>query len=159
MKRNIFRVLALVLLTSILFGCAAKSMEEDESFSESLYESLTDSKKATEKERIKVRWINWRFPRSREKHLLWVGLYGYEEKDLERYLVDWGYDFIKVDWCGGEQLKLDQETAYTNIGEIIKVIEEVTGRDKIYNVCSWAFPGEWVVDVADSWRTGADIHG
>ena len=86
-----------------------------------------------------------------------VGLYGYEEKDLERYLVDWGYDFIKVDWCGGDQLKLDQETTYTNIGEIIKVIEEVTGRDKVYNVCSWAFPGEWVVDVADSWRTGADI--
>ena len=86
-----------------------------------------------------------------------VGLYGYEEKDLVRYLVDWDYDFIKVDWCGGNELKLSQEEAYTNIGDIISIIEEATGKDKVYNVCSWAFPGEWVVDVADSWRTGADI--
>ena len=86
-----------------------------------------------------------------------VGLYGYEKKDLERYLIEWDYDFIKVDWCGGNELKLDQKTAYTKIGNIIKDIEEKTGEDKVYNVCSWAFPGEWVVDVADSWRTGADI--
>ena len=86
-----------------------------------------------------------------------VGLYGHEEKDLYRYLVDWDYDFIKVDWCGGTELKLDQEEAYTKIGDIIKDIEEVTEKDKVYNVCSWSFPGEWVVDCADSWRTGADI--
>lgn len=86
-----------------------------------------------------------------------VGLYGYEKKDLERYLIDWDYDFIKVDWCGGSELKLSQKTAYTKIGNIVKDIEKKTGKDKIYNVCSWAFPGEWVVNVADSWRTGADI--
>ena len=86
-----------------------------------------------------------------------VGLYGHEKKDLERYLIDWDYDFIKVDWCGGNELKLDQKTVYTNIGNIVKDIEKKTGKDKIYNVCSWAFPGEWVVNVADSWRTGADI--
>ena len=86
-----------------------------------------------------------------------VGLYGNEKKDLERYLIDWDYDFIKVDWCGGNELKLSQQAAYTKIGNIVKDIEEETGKDKIYNVCSWAFPGEWVVGVADSWRTGADI--
>ena len=86
-----------------------------------------------------------------------VGLYGHELKDLERYLIDWDYDFIKIDWCGGQELKLDREKTYTNIGNIIKSIEEVTGKDKIYNVCAWEFPGEWVLDVADSWRTGADI--
>ncbi len=86
-----------------------------------------------------------------------VGLYGYEKKDLERYLIDWDYDFIKVDWCGGAELNLDQKTIYTKIGNIVKNIEKKTGKDKVYNVCSWAFPGEWVVNVADSWRTGADI--
>ena len=86
-----------------------------------------------------------------------VGLYGYEVEDLRRYLIEWDYDFIKVDWCGGGQLGLDKQKSYTKIAYIIEDIEYETGKDKIYNVCCWAFPGEWVVDCADSWRTGADI--
>lgn len=86
-----------------------------------------------------------------------VGLLGYEEADLNRYLVDWEYDFIKVDWCGGRLLGLNHEDRYTMIGKIIADIEKETGVDKIYNVCCWQFPGEWVVDIADSWRTGGDI--
>lgn len=87
-----------------------------------------------------------------------VGLYGHDEGDLRRYFIDWGYDFIKVDWCGGRQLGLSQKDRYTAIGDVVKRIERETGKDKIYNVCCWAFPGEWVVDVADSWRTGGDIY-
>lgn len=86
-----------------------------------------------------------------------VGLLGYEEQDLNRYLVDWGYDFIKVDWCGGRRLGLNHQDRYTTIGKVISDIEAKTGVDKIYNVCCWEFPGEWVVDIADSWRTGGDI--
>lgn len=86
-----------------------------------------------------------------------VGLYGYDEQDLRRYLIDWGYDFIKVDWCGGERAGLSKKERYTAIGNVIRTIEEEIGEDKIYNVCCWSFPGEWVVDVADSWRTGGDI--
>ena len=86
-----------------------------------------------------------------------VGLLNHDESDLRRYFIDWDYDFIKVDWCGGKSLKLSQEERYTEIGRIINEIEEEIGEDKIYNVCSWAFPGEWVVDVADSWRTGGDL--
>ncbi|MBQ7355131.1 MAG: NPCBM/NEW2 domain-containing protein [Clostridia bacterium] len=86
-----------------------------------------------------------------------VGLLGHEEADLYRYLVEWDYDFIKVDWCGGRRLGLRFEDRYPMIGRIIKQIEAETGKDKIFNVCCWQFPGEWVVDVADSWRTGGDI--
>ncbi len=86
-----------------------------------------------------------------------VGLLGYDEPDLYRYLVEWEYDFIKVDWCGGRRLGLNHVDRYPAIGKIIKQIEEETGKDKIYNVCCWQFPGEWVVDIADSWRTGGDI--
>lgn len=87
-----------------------------------------------------------------------VGLYGHDEEDLNRYLAEWGYDFIKVDWCGGMRLNLSQEERYTAISRVIADIEAKTGEDKIYNVCCWVFPGEWVVDIADSWRTGADIN-
>ncbi|MBE6542907.1 MAG: hypothetical protein E7675_00760 [Ruminococcaceae bacterium] len=86
-----------------------------------------------------------------------VGLYGHDEEDLRRYLIEWGYDFIKVDWCGGIRQGLSKQQRYTAIGNIVKEIEKETGDDKIYNVCCWSFPGEWVTDVADSWRTGGDI--
>lgn len=86
-----------------------------------------------------------------------VGLYGHDESDLRRYLIDWGYDFIKVDWCGGRRQNLSKQQRYTAIGNVIKAIEKETGDDKIYNVCCWSFPGEWVTSVADSWRTGGDI--
>ena len=86
-----------------------------------------------------------------------VGLYGHDESDLRRYFIDWGYDFIKVDWCGGVQAGLNARTRYTEIGKVINKIEKEIGKDKIYNVCCWSFPGEWVVNVADSWRTGGDI--
>lgn len=86
-----------------------------------------------------------------------VGLYGYDEQDLRMYLIDWGYDFIKVDWCGGQRMKLDEKTRYTEIGNIIEKIREEEQRNIIYNVCRWEFPGEWVVDVADSWRVSGDI--
>ena len=86
-----------------------------------------------------------------------VGLYGHDESDLRRYFIDWDYDFIKVDWCGGVQLGLSAKTRYTEIGKAINKIEEEIGKDKIYNICCWSFPGEWAVSVADSWRTGGDI--
>lgn len=86
-----------------------------------------------------------------------VGLYGHDKEDLERYFAEWGYDFIKIDWCGGQALSLDQQTRYTEIGQIINKLEGRLGRDIIYNICCWRFPGEWALDVADSWRTGSDI--
>ncbi|MCD8181554.1 MAG: alpha-galactosidase [Firmicutes bacterium] len=86
-----------------------------------------------------------------------VGLYGYEKRDLEMYLEEWGFDFIKVDWCGGVRLGLDEEEQYGKIGKIIDEIRERTGRTIVYNICRWQFPGAWAAQVADSWRTGADI--
>ena len=86
-----------------------------------------------------------------------VGLYGFERQDLRMYLIDWGYDFIKVDWCGGNDLWLPKQAQYTLIGNEIELIRRETGKYKVYNICCWEFPGPWVVGVADSWRTGADI--
>jgi len=87
-----------------------------------------------------------------------VGLYGYEERDLRTYLVDWGFDFIKVDWCGADKLGLSEQTQYTKIGNIIEDIRQETGKYKVFNICRWQFPGAWAVDVADSWRVGNDIR-
>jgi hypothetical protein len=82
-----------------------------------------------------------------------AGLHGYDEADLRMMLVDWGYDFIKIDWCGGKKLELDEQTRYTEIGRLIRGIRP----DVVFNVCRWQFPGEWVTEVADSWRVSGDI--
>lgn len=86
-----------------------------------------------------------------------VGLYNHEEEDLRLLLIDNDFDFIKVDWCGGLRLDLDEQEQYTKISNIIRELSKEKGKDIIYNICRWQFPGEWVVDVADSWRVGADI--
>ena len=86
-----------------------------------------------------------------------VGLYGHEEQDLRKLLVENDFDFIKVDWCGGLRLNLDEEEQYTKIGKLIDKISEEVGKSIVYNICRWQFPGEWATTVADSWRTGLDI--
>ncbi|HEY6974966.1 MAG TPA: glycoside hydrolase family 27 protein [Chitinophagaceae bacterium] len=82
-----------------------------------------------------------------------MGLFGHEFHDLQQMLRDWDYDFIKVDWCGGDAMGLDEEVRYTMIANIIKQIRPGT----VYNVCRWQFPGKWVCNIADSWRISGDI--
>lgn len=83
-----------------------------------------------------------------------VGLYGYEEQDLRQMLVEWNYDFIKVDWCGGLRQKLSDKEQYTKVSQIIRRLKP----SAIFNVCRWQYPGDWVKDIADSWRVSADIE-
>ncbi|SIP91723.1 glycoside hydrolase family 27 protein [Maribacter ulvicola] len=82
-----------------------------------------------------------------------MGLYGHENQDLKLFLKEWDYDFIKIDWCGGEWLGLDEQTQYTEISRQIREIKP----SAIFNVCRWKFPGKWVTQVADSWRISGDI--
>lgn len=86
-----------------------------------------------------------------------AGLYGHEEADLRKLLCEGKFDFIKVDWCGGLRLGLDEEEQYTKIANIIRQIEKEENRQIIFNICRWQFPGEALTNVADSWRCGADI--
>ncbi|RYZ27006.1 MAG: glycoside hydrolase family 27 protein [Chitinophagaceae bacterium] len=83
-----------------------------------------------------------------------VGIYGYVEQDCNQFFKEWGYDFLKVDWCGGERQKLDEETEYTKIINTVKGINP----DLVFNVCRWKFPGEWAIKKADSWRISGDIR-
>jgi len=87
-----------------------------------------------------------------------IGLAGYEAQDIRTYLYDWDYDFIKVDYCGGIHMGLDEREQYTKISNEIRKIEKETGRRLVFNICRWAYPGTWVSDIADSWRTTGDIY-
>ena len=83
------------------------------------------------------------------------GLYGHEQQDMDLYLKEWNYDFIKIDYCGAKELGLEEEKRYATICEAI----ENTGRtDVSINICRWAFPGTWAKDMARSWRISSDIR-
>ena len=84
-----------------------------------------------------------------------AGLYGHEFQDAELYFSDWGFDFIKIDYCGaGQELDLDEKERYS----FIKSAIDSCGRDDIdINICRWAFPGTWASDIASSWRISGDI--
>ena len=89
-----------------------------------------------------------------------VGMYGHDREDAEFFFNDLGFDFIKVDFCGGdapqnsERLALDERQRYTAIAEAIAN----TGRKDVrLNVCRWDYPGTWVHEVASSWRISHDI--
>ncbi|MBK8808166.1 MAG: glycoside hydrolase family 27 protein [Bacteroidales bacterium] len=83
-----------------------------------------------------------------------VGLYEHDQQDCDLIFKTWGFDYYKVDYCGGLVLKLDEKTRYTAIRQaIIK-----TGREVNLNVCRWQFPGTWVTEVGDSWRMSRDIN-
>ena len=84
-----------------------------------------------------------------------VGLYGHEAQDADLYFNEWGFDFIKIDYCGaGQELALDERERYT---AICRAIDSVARRPVAVNLCRWAFPGTWARQLAASWRISPDI--
>lgn len=89
-----------------------------------------------------------------------VGLYGHEKEDCKFFFNELGFDFIKVDFCGGSSWQnptltlLDPETSYHKIKEAM----DATGRKGLQlNVCRWDYPGTWVDKLGGSWRISHDI--
>ena len=83
-----------------------------------------------------------------------AGLYGHDAADCRLHFTEIGFDFIKVDYCGGAALALDERIRYTEIANAIRA----TGRKVRFNMCRWAFPGIWAAGIAESWRTTEDIR-
>lgn len=77
-----------------------------------------------------------------------AGIYGHEQQDAQLYFGDWGFDFIKIDYCGGSYLGLDEQERYTSIRNSINKVN----KNVSLNICRWAFPGTWAENVATSWR-------
>ncbi|SUJ27382.1 Alpha-galactosidase A precursor [Sphingobacterium spiritivorum] len=83
-----------------------------------------------------------------------VGMYGHEKQDAELFFKEWNFDFIKVDWCGGKEMNLNEEEQYTKIVHAVKEAKPDAG----FNLCRWQFPGEWALKLVDSWRISEDIR-
>ncbi len=90
-----------------------------------------------------------------------AGAWQHEEQDAQQF-TNWGFDFLKYDWCSygelaGEKVTLDgYQKPYRQMGKILKS----KARDIVFNLCQYGMGDVWKwggeVD-AHCWRTGGDL--
>jgi hypothetical protein len=91
-----------------------------------------------------------------------TGSEGHYEQDFLQF-AKWGFDYVKVDWCGGDKEKLDPAIQYSEIARAIARAESITGHHLYYSICDWGVnsPWTWAPGIggvmADIWRTSGDI--
>jgi alpha-galactosidase len=83
-----------------------------------------------------------------------VGSLGHYYDDAERWMA-WGFDGVKIDWCGGQSAGLNPETQYVRFANAIKK----TRHPFIIEICSWGKgdPWKWGRNAGTFWRTSGDI--
>ena len=91
-----------------------------------------------------------------------VGAYEHEELDAQRF-AEWGYDFLKYDWCSYGKVAPKPDLAamqkpYRLIGGILRQ----QNRDLVLNLCQYGMGKvwEWGKEIGGhSWRTAGDLGG
>ena len=100
-----------------------------------------------------------------------VGSLGHYQQDADRFAA-WGFDAVKVDFCGAGQAGLVPKPAYARFAKAIA--NNSSHRKMILNVCNFWVPGQingtlptyansayasyrWASRMAQSWRTDTDI--
>jgi alpha-galactosidase len=91
-----------------------------------------------------------------------VGAFGREEADVQRF-VEWGFDFLKYDWCSYRSQAKDKsgpelQKPYRLIGDILRRQD----RDLVLNLCQYGMGQvwKWGKEVGGhSWRTAGDLGG
>jgi alpha-galactosidase len=100
-----------------------------------------------------------------------VGSLGHDQQDADTFAA-WGFDAVKVDFCGAGQEGLTPQDAYAKFANAVQ--SNSSGRPMILNVCNFWVPGQidgtlptfanssyanyqWAPQLAQSWRTDTDI--
>ncbi len=91
-----------------------------------------------------------------------AGSYQHEKQDLDTF-VEWGFDFLKYDWCSYGQIAKGNSLAelkkpYALMGEFLKT----EPRDVVFNLCQYGMGNvwEWGPEVGGHcWRTAGDLGG
>jgi Alpha galactosidase A/Alpha galactosidase C-terminal beta sandwich domain len=91
-----------------------------------------------------------------------TGSEGHYEQDFLQF-AKWGFDYVKVDWCGGDRENLDPAVQYAEIARAIARAEKITGHRLYFSLCEWGkqSPWTWAPHVGGApaaiWRTSGDI--
>jgi alpha-galactosidase len=100
-----------------------------------------------------------------------VGSFGHYQQDADRFAA-WGFDAVKIDFCGGGQERLEPVSAYRAFAHALR--SNSSRRSFLINVCNFWRPGQigdgyppiersahasylWASPIAESWRTDTDI--
>lgn len=80
-----------------------------------------------------------------------AGSYQHEEADARRF-AEWGFDFLKYDWCSYGKIapkpSLEEMKApYIKMGTILKNLD----RDVVFNLCQYG--------MGDVWKWGGEVGG
>jgi hypothetical protein len=86
------------------------------------------------------------------------GSEGHYDQDFLQF-SKWGFDFVKVDWCGGEREGLDAKSTYQAISDAIARATAATGRPMTLSLCNWGRQNtwNWAPGQGAMWRTNDDI--
>jgi hypothetical protein len=91
-----------------------------------------------------------------------VGSEGHFEQDFLQF-AKWGFDFVKVDWCGGDKENLSADLQYGEIARAIGRAQQITGKRLYYSICNWGKQSPWTWgpgvggSTQDIWRVSEDI--
>jgi alpha-galactosidase len=100
-----------------------------------------------------------------------VGSLGHYQQDADSFAA-WGFDAVKVDFCGAGQAGLAPRPAYESFAKALA--NNSSHRRMILNVCNFWVPGQvngtlptlansaysnyrWASRIAQSWRTDTDV--
>ena len=100
-----------------------------------------------------------------------VGSRGHYRQDADRFAA-WGFNAVKVDFCGAGQEGLAPTPAYRRFAKALA--DNASNRQMMLNVCNFWVPGQingkrpsfansayanyrWASKIAQSWRTDTDI--
>jgi alpha-galactosidase len=81
----------------------------------------------------------------------YAGSYEHEEIDARRF-AEWGFDFLKYDWCSYGKIAADQSLEerrkpYAKMGAILQRLD----RDMVFNLCQYG--------MSEVWRWGGEVGG
>ncbi len=87
------------------------------------------------------------------------GSYGHYKQDFLQF-EQWGFDYVKVDWCGSWFMPLNAPTQYGQIRDAIASATAQTGRPMVFSICNWGVdnPWKWGPTTGNLWRTSGDIN-
>ena len=89
-----------------------------------------------------------------------AGSWEHEEQDARKF-AEWGFDFLKYDWCSYTEIAVDKslpefKKPYIKMGAILKQLD----RDIVLNLCQYGMGDVWTWGEevgGHCWRTAGDL--
>lgn len=87
-----------------------------------------------------------------------TGSEGHYQQDMVQF-AQWGFDFVKVDWCGGDAEGLDPRATFQAVSAAVAAANAITGHPLVLSICEWGRqnPWNWGAGLGAMWRSSTDL--